>query len=433
MTPAMKRIRELRDRQSRERQRMAELSLVDELTPELREELDKIERATPDIERQIRAAQIAADDEVVETRELEPDAETRERIELRSRTRLTNFLLARAQGRLVSGPEAEFSAACDTESGDIPVDLFGMSSELRTLETRADAPTPAPGTVGINLDPIYPLIFARAVLPRVNVTMPRIGSGTYATATWTTALSAAAKGKGEAQESTAGAMTPISSGPHRVSARLSLRLEDIAEIGVENFESSARQQLMLSMSAELDRLGLLGDPSTNTDEPQGLLSQLTDPANASSVIDFDGFVGLAANALDGGPWAEGLGDVKLLVNADTMRLAEKTFQNSASYKGEMSSASYLRSHSGGFFSSSRMPATATTIAQVLRVRAATMGLDGVNAMRLATCGVYNNVSIDDIYSSSGSAIRHFTMHALITDVLIQQASAFERVDIKISS
>ena len=432
MTPSMKRIRELRDRQSRERQRMAELSLVDELTPEQREELDTIERATPDVERQIRAAQIAADDEIVETRDLGPDTEMRERIELRGKTSLTNYLLARAQGRLVSGAEAEYSAACDTESGDIPVDLFGMSTELRTLETRADMATPAPGTVGINLDPVYPLIFARAVLPRVNVAMPRIASGTYATASWTTALSAAAKGKGDAQESTAGAMTPVSSGPHRVSARLSLRLEDIAEIGVENFESSARQQLMLAMSAELDRLGLLGDPATNTDDPQGLLSQLTDPADPTTVIDFDGFVGLAANAIDGGPWAEGLGDIKVLTNADTAKLAERTFQSAASYKGELSAGAYLREKSGGFFSSSRMPATAANIAQCLRVRSSTMGLDGVNAMRLATCGVYNNISIDDIYSSSASAIRHFTMHVLITDVLIQQPNAFERVDLKLA-
>ena len=444
MTEAMKRLRELRERQSKERQRMAELAREAELTTETRAELDAIEAGTPDLERQIRAAVVAVDAEDAEARERgnqggdrdQPDAEQRERIELRNKVRLTNYLLAANRGRRIDGAEAEYSAACGLDGGGIPVDLFGSAHEQRArhrAEQRVDAPTPAPGTTGINLDPIYPLIFARAVLPRLSVAMPRIGSGTFATATWDTALTATAKAKGAAQDSTAGSMAVISSGPHRVTARLSLRIEDIAEIGVENFESAARLQLMLAMSAELDRLGLVGDPATTTDEPQGLLTQQTDPTDPTAVIDFDGFVGLAADAIDGGPWAEGLGDVKLLVNADTAKLAEKTFQSATNYKGELSAGAYLREKTGGFFSSARMPATATTIAQVLRVRASTMGLDGVDAMRLATCGVYAEVGVDDIYSSSASGIRHFTVHTLITDVLVQQSDAFERVDVKIAA
>ena len=52
MTPTQKRLRDLRDRQSRERGRMAELAIVDDLTDEQRSELDTIEHATPDLERQ---------------------------------------------------------------------------------------------------------------------------------------------------------------------------------------------------------------------------------------------------------------------------------------------------------------------------------------------------------------------------------------------
>ena len=70
MTQAQKRLRELRERQSKERQRMAELALVDELNEEQRSELDTMERGTPDLERQIRAATVAVEDE-------EKEAETR--------------------------------------------------------------------------------------------------------------------------------------------------------------------------------------------------------------------------------------------------------------------------------------------------------------------------------------------------------------------
>ena len=63
MLLTQKRLRELRDRQSRERQRMAELSLVDDLSDEQRTELDQIERGVPDLERQNRAAVVAVEDE----------------------------------------------------------------------------------------------------------------------------------------------------------------------------------------------------------------------------------------------------------------------------------------------------------------------------------------------------------------------------------
>ena len=238
---------------------------------------------------------------------------------------------------------------------------------------------------------------------------------------------------GAARESTAATLTPKTTTPHRVSARLSIRIEDVAAIGTPTFESALRENLMLAMSDQLDKLGLNGDPSTTAAEPQGLLSQLTDPADPTDVIDFDGFVGLAAGGIDGGPWSESLRDVRLLVNADTMRRAEVTFQSTSASKGELAAAAYLREKAGGFFASSRMPATASTIAQVIRHRAATMGLEGVNAMRTATCPVWSELGIDDVYSDSASGIRHFTLHSLIGDVVIQQASAYERVDVKLTT
>lgn len=150
------------------------------------------------------------------------------------------------------------------------------------------------------------------------------------------------------------------------------------------------------------------------------------------MVTFNGFVKLVADGIDGGPWAESMKAVRVLVNAETMRLAESVFQTSSSFQGEVSAAAYLRAQSGMFFSSSRMPATASNIAQCLRYRAGTMGLDGVNAMRTATCPVWNSIGIDDIYSDSASATRHFTLHSLIGDVLVTQPSAYERVDLKLA-
>lgn len=436
MTKAQKRLAELRERQSKERQRMAELGLAESLTDETRAELDTIEKSTPDLERQIRAATVAVEaeeaEQKTEEREAAPDAETRERIELRSKARLYKFLEA-ATGKSLSGAEAELHAATGISTGKIPLELFDVPRAEQRDENRADVATGAPATgTGVNLDPILPRIYARAVLPRMGVAMPRVASGGYATMTITTGLTAGARAAGAAQESTAAVLTPKTTEAHSISARLSVQIEAVAGVGVENFESRLRQNLMLSLSDALDRVGLTGDPDTVAAEPQGLFTQLTDPTDPTEVIDFDGFVGLAAGGIDGGPWAETMREVRLLTNAETMRKAETTFQSATNYKGETAAAVYLREKSGGFFSSRRMPATAATIAPAIRYRAGTLGLDGVDAMRTAVCPVWAEIGIDDIFSDSASGTRHFTLHALIGDVLITQADAYERVDIKVA-
>ena len=63
MTPSQLRLRELRERASKERQEMAELSLLDELTTEQRSRFDALEASTPDVERLLRAATATADAE----------------------------------------------------------------------------------------------------------------------------------------------------------------------------------------------------------------------------------------------------------------------------------------------------------------------------------------------------------------------------------
>ena len=69
MTTAQTKLRQLRDRQSKERGRVAELAVADELTDETRAELDAIETGTPDLERQLRAATSAVETEETEQRD----------------------------------------------------------------------------------------------------------------------------------------------------------------------------------------------------------------------------------------------------------------------------------------------------------------------------------------------------------------------------
>ena len=261
-------------------------------------------------------------------------------------------------------------------SGQIPLELFEPTPEMRSkaAELRAISAAPTSGT-GVNVEPIHPAIFARSVLPRLGVAMPMTPSGTFSTMTVSTSLSAAARAKDTAATADAAVLTPKTTVPHRVSARLEINQEDILLIGVGNFESILRQNLMLALSDRLDHLGLTGD---NTDpNPQGLYPQLTDPTDPTDVVDWEAFVAAAASGIDGGP---GPRASKVSVCAPTLRRCARPRPPSRPDRGtdtpgEMSAAAYLRANTGRFFASARMPATASTIAGAILYRAATMGLE----------------------------------------------------------
>ena len=191
------------------------------------------------------------------------DAETRERLALRSKATLTNYIGAAIAGRMVSGAEAELSAAAGING--IPMELW--EPDPRRVEQRADESTNAPGTVGVNLQPIRPAVFAPSIAPMLGIEMPMVPSGSYAEATITTSLSAGARAKGADQDSTAAGFTVVSVGPKSISARMTVRIEDVAAVGAANFESSLvmfRQDLQLKLNAELDRQMIVG-PCANND------------------------------------------------------------------------------------------------------------------------------------------------------------------------
>ena len=423
MTP----LQRIRIDQSTHREKINALLAVEtELDDTQRTELQGLTTRMQHLELEYRAAEIVdgpieiADDVPVVSKD------QRQRLELRSAARLTNYLLSHAQGKMPSGAELELQQ--EAHVNGIPAELFDVARR----ETRADTLAPTTGT-GVNVDPVRPMLYARAVLPRLGVAMPRVGSGAYSTMTISAGLTAAATTAGSAFDATAATLTPATTSAHRVTGRLSLRAEDLATVGVDNFESSLRQNLMLVMSDRLDHLGLTGDGTAPN--PEGLFPQLDDPTDGSVIVTWPLFVSAMAGGIDGGPWAETLMQVMLLVNPETMRLAEATFQKGTGNQatpGDISAAAYLRANSAGFFSSRRMPDTVSDIASAIIYRAGTMGLDGVNAMRTAVCPMWNEISIDDIYSDSASAITHFTLHNLIGSVLIEQPDAYDRVDLKVS-
>ena len=418
-------------RRSKVRERLGEIQKLsgDEYTDEVKAEERALQDEYTGLEQRHRTA-IIAEDKALDDAKGEAgdgiDAEQRERIELRTKAQLSNFLTAAARGRLVDGPEAELCGAAGVTG--IPIELWDVPApETRSAEQRAI--TPAPGTVGVNLDPIRPAVFANSIAARLGIDMPRVSSGTYATATITTSQTATAKAKSAAIDATAGALTVTTATPKRVSARLELTLEDIAAVGQSNFESILRQNLALALSDELDDQAINGDGQNN--KLTGMFQRLTDPTAPTAVADFDAFAAAHANGVDG-LWANTIKEVGIVVGPDTYKLASRTFQTATNYKGEMSAAAYAMENTGGFWTNKRMPDPASDDQAAILYRMGRSAMGASMGMRTAVCPHWGEVSIDDIYSGSAKGERYFTMHVLLGDVILVQPDAYAQIAFQVA-
>ena len=395
----------------------------------------------PPCRRQTRAATVALETEEREAETLAataPDAEQRERIELRSKAMLTNYLMNAARGRMADGAEAELQSAAGISGHGIPLELWDVAQpERRSAEDGREtrAITPAPGTVGVNLDPIRPAVFANSIAPRLGIEMPRVMSGTYASATVTTSQTAAPLDKSAAAVGTAGALTVTTATPKRISARLELTLEDIAAVGQENFESILRENLALALSDQLDDQAINGNGTAPN--LAGIFQGLADP---TAVADFDAFVAAFAGGVDG-LWANTVKEVAIVGGVETYRLSASTFRDPASGtaggRGDKAFSDYGMSMYGAWWTNTRMPDPATfmSVANVQPAILYRMGrsmMGGAGAMRTAVCPHWNFIDIDDIFSGSAQGERYFTMHVLLGDIIIVQPNAYAQVAFQVA-
>ena len=404
------------------RQALNTLLAVETRSAEQTAELEKLTGEVQKLEPELRAA-IAAepDPEVRTTATATDDPEVRERLEIRGRSTLGAFLLAALQGRVPSGAEAEYAAALNAPPGHVPMDLWESGRPVETRESR-DA-TPAPATGAVTLAPVQPFVFAPSIAPRLGIDMPSVPTGGYSELTIVTALPAAPKAKAADADDTAGALTPITANPRRISARMSVTLEDVAQIGQTNFEAALRQNVSMALSDEYDDQAINGDGETPN--VTGLVSQLTDPADpTAAAANFAAFLKAAADQIEG-LWASMLTDVAIVTNPDAYKLSAQAFRANSS---DLSFSDYARQALGGWWTNKRMPATAATIARGIVYRMGRLGL------RTACHPTWGTVAIDDIYTSSRSGQRHFTVHALVGDkVLLVQPAAYGLVEYKVSA
>ena len=423
-------------------QQMGELAKLEgKAFAKRRSEYDELERKHAelinelgDLERRLRAAERAEADALADARTLFADdgvldAEQRERLELRGRARLTEYFRAATSGKRVAGAERELQEAASIE-GMPPV--TGIPIELFDVPQPRAAVTEAPATVGVNLDPIRPAVFAQSIASRLGIEMPRVMSGTYATGTITTSQEAEALAKSAAPTATAGAITVTTATPKRVSARLELTLEDIAAVGVGNFESILRQNLMLALGDQLDDQMINGNGTAPN--LRGILTTLNNPdPPEAGVADFDDFVAAFASGVDG-LWASTVRDVAVVANPETYKLSVKTFRDATGQDlGDTAFSDYAMEKYGGWWTNKRMPDKANHIAPAILYRMGRSAMGADPGMRTAVCPHWGEISIDDPYTGSAKAERYFTVHVLLGDVILVQPDAYAQVDLRVSA
>ena len=409
--------------QSERREKVNALLGKDSLTDEERSTLDEQTTRLQQIEVEYRAAVVVEQAAENETRTSSDglDAEHRERLDLRRRCHLTTYFCSRLGGAALRGAELEYLAADDVPEGAIPLSVMDPDPRDR-VEHRAEAPTPAPSTTGRIMAPIVPTVFETSVAGYLMCEMPRVTTGSYNVPRITTSLTAGWKAKDGETDSTAAALTVSTSTVKRLSGRMSLRIEDVAAVGMEDFEAALRMNLQQVVGNALDD-ALLNGTGAN-DQPAGLLVRLTDPVAPTQAADFGAFVSTAAGAISASElWASGLPDVRTLAGPATMELSETVFRGTDSY---ISAGAYLRGQTGGWRSNAHVPDAESNIQQAVQVL---LGRPGLSIARMPTWG---RLEIDDIYTGSAAATTYRTVHVLCGDLIVLHPDAFRQVAHKLA-
>ena len=425
MTSAQKRLRDLRERQSKERGRRAEISLADELSDEHRAELDAIEKGTADLERQLRAAAIAAETEEAEQRDAgaaarapEGDAETRERAELRKKVKFTAYVAAAIGQRSADGAESEYNAALGIAGNRFPLELLAPPEQRAArVETRATTDVDTMTTPRRWLD----RLFAGTAAMRLGITMESVPVGSASYPVTTAGASAAQRARStDAASDAAWTIGVAEMKPKRNAVRLQFSIEDAARI--PGLESALTRDLRAALVEGIDRAIFLGDvTATGTDaDVTGLQTAAITEATITQTNKVLGPGTLAAfTGLVDGIHAMGLNDLNVVASVGGWRLWENTIINATA--DNMTLAAFLRA-AGLSWGARGEIETATANGDFGAFIGRGMGIDGAGVAAIWEAGEL----IRDPYSGAAKGEVALTL-CYLWDFALPRPSNFARI------
>ncbi|MYG37395.1 MAG: hypothetical protein F4205_18140 [Gemmatimonadetes bacterium] len=402
-------------RASEIREKLNELSGAESLTDEQRSEIDALTTEYRDTESKRRAAIVAEDAEARKAAEESGevlDAEMRERLELRGKSRLSRYFAAMFNGREVNGAEAELAEAEECP-GMVPLCLLDATPEERkAMEERAV--TPAPGTVGVTMHPTLPGVFLPMAAQALRVDMPRVGAGTQAYPVVSTDVTAAARDKGVAGPETAGAITVTTEHIKRVTGSFRLAVEDVQKL--PTLEQSFRSNLASVLSDAVDGLIVNGVTAENNVVAAvpgffGTAPVVTAATAEGTAGDFGKFIAKVLSQLDGN-YARAMRDLSLVCAPEVVATMATAFLSGTAE----SALSYLQSLTMGVTATDRItPSSNVSPGMVVR-----HSIGG----RVAVAPVWSGFQIiTDPYSGASKG------ETVITAVLMQAGVKVLRGDV----
>ena len=348
MTKAQRALIDIQGKQSELRSRLAVLAAQETRTADEETELTTVETKLSGCEPELRSAlaAAAAEDDTARTVET-TDPENRERLELRGKTGIGDFLSAAAVGGPVTGAAAEYAAACGVPAGGyLPMAIFARSAP--TVETRAI--TPGPAVKGM-LQPVVPFVFERSAAASLGIVMPTVPMGQVQIPKVTTAPPSDTLAKDGSAPATAAAVTLVNQAPVRIAGSFEVRTEDLAVM--PTLEAALSEAMQGSLSNELDESTFNGASG----ELNGLFTQATNVNAAGAVETYVTGIARFAGLVDG-RHAYDLSDLRAVIGSKTFALYAGVFANTN--KGDVSLFDYLSRMLGSIRVSDRVPGVSSS-------------------------------------------------------------------------
>ena len=285
-------------------------------------------------EGEYREALTAEGDAQTHPRDVALDAETRERVELRSRARVGDFVAAFVEGRSLDGASAEYRAAHGMAGYELPLDLFEPTAGR--VETRAV--TPAPSDTPIQASPVQPFVYAQGAAAFLGVDLVTVGSGAHMFPVLTTATQSGPKAKSAAADETAAAFTAAPLTPRRVTGSFRITLEDLAVF--PQLEDALRRDVPRSLAHRVNVQVVNG--SGTSPALKSLRSQIAAADDETTAETFQTYLTKSASYVDG-RFAGTLSEIRQVVGLDTYADASGLFS-----ARDLSAADALSARSAGF-------------------------------------------------------------------------------------
>ena len=389
------------------REKLNELLGIDKRTDEQNTEMSALTAEAQKLEPELRAAIVVEGSEAAAAEADAPDAETRERRELRSKARLSTYVAAAMNGRAVDGAAAECSAAHGCP-GAVPLELFDRAGPV---EERAV--TPGPATADTSLAPIVPALFQRSVAAYLGIDMPTVGVGDSGYPVLSTSVTGGPKAESADAAETAGAFTVTTARPRRITGVIRFTREDAARL--DGLESALRQNLADVLSDAGDNQALNGSGSGDG-TLNGLSNILTDPdAPAAGAEDFGRYNTAFLSHIDG-TFAVDRTGIRGLVGLNTYRHMGKVWRSNET---DLTALDLLDEKFGGVRASARIADPANKIQQAIIRRTNPAG------DRVAVMPVWQGLElIRDPYTAAGKGEIMVTGVMLVGDVVVLRSGAF---------